>query len=248
MTLALALALLIGSSLVLLGAGGSIVTIPVLVYAAGLDPHRAAGTSLVIVGLVALAGAIARWPLVSVRTAALFGALGMVSAWPGVWLNHRAPGAVVLVGFALTMLVVAARMTRAAEVASRQGRPGERMRPVVLSGLAVGLMTGFFGVGGGFLIVPALSLVLGLEMAEAVATSLLVIALNCAAGLLGHLQYGTVDWQIGASLSAAALLGGVMTLPLARRLSSTALQHAFAGVLAVVGAAMLIETLREVLA
>lgn len=162
----LVLALLIGSSLVLLGAGGSIVTVPVLVYAAGLDPHRAAGTSLVIVGLVALAGAIARWRVVSVRTGLLFGALGMIATSPGVWLNHLAPGAVVLAGFALTMLVVAARMIRPVKVPSRSSLARERILPVLASALAVGLMTGFFGVGGGFLIVPALSLVLGLEMAK----------------------------------------------------------------------------------
>lgn len=249
MTPALLFALLIGSSLVLLGAGGSIVTMPVLVYAAGLDPHRAAGTSLVIVGLVALAGAIARWPLVSARTALLFGTLGMFAAWPGVWLNHHAPAAVVLVGFALTMLAVAARMIRRADVSPRRSSPHrEGSLPVILSSLAVGLMTGFFGVGGGFLIVPALSLVLGLEMAEAIATSLLVIALNCGAGLLGHTWYGTVDWRVGASLAAAALLGGVVTLPLARHLSSAVLQQVFAAVLVLVGAGMLIETLREVLA
>jgi uncharacterized membrane protein YfcA len=248
MTLALVLALLIGSSLVLLGAGGSIVTMPVLVYAADLDPHRAAGTSLVIVGLVALAGAIARWRLVSVRTALLFGALGMVATWPGVWLNHRTPGPVVLLGFALTMLVVAARMIRGTTGIPGRSPRGKRVLPVIASSLAVGLMTGFFGVGGGFLIVPALTLVVGLEMVEAVATSLLVIALNCAAGLLGHVWYGTVDWRIGASLTAAALLGGALTLPLARRFGSVALQQAFAGVLVVVGGGMLIQTLREVLA
>lgn len=247
MALALVLAFLIGSSLVLLGAGGSIVTMPVLIYAAGLDPHRAAGTSLVIVGLVALGGAVVRWPSVSVRTALLFAAPGMVAAWPGVWLNNRAPGAVVRVSFAVTVLVVAARMIRAPEVAP-QPSPGRKgMLLVVPSGLVVGLMTGFFGVGGGFLIVPALSLVLGLEMAEAVATSLLVIALNSAAALLGHVWYATVDWQIGGSLTAAALLGGLMTLPLARRLSPAALQRAFAGVLFVVGTGMLIETVREAL-
>jgi uncharacterized membrane protein YfcA len=249
MTLALVLALLIGSSLVLLGAGGSIVTMPVLVYAVDLDPHRAAGTSLVIVGVVALVGAIARWRLVSVRTALLFGALGMVATWPGVWLNHRTPGPVVLLGFALTMLVVAARMMRrTTRIPSTPSPRRARVLPAIGSSLAVGLMTGFFGVGGGFLIVPALTLVVGLEMVEAVATSLLVIALNCAAGLLGQVWYGTVDWGIGASLTTAALLGGAVTLPLARRLSSVAVQQAFAGVLVVVGAGMLIETLREMLA
>lgn len=248
MGLAFTLALLIGSTLVLLGAGGSIVTMPVLVYAAGLDPHRAAGTSLVIVGLVALAGAIARRHLVSMRTALVFGALGTVATLPGVWLNHRVPGAVVLVGFATTMLVVAARMIRTARSPSIQCRRRARALPLIASGLTIGLMTGFFGVGGGFLIVPALSLVLGLEMTEAVATSLVVIALNSAAGLLGHVWYGSVDWQLAGSLTAAALLGGVLTIPLARRLNSMMLQQAFAGMLLLIGAGMLIETLHRILA
>ncbi|MEW6270263.1 MAG: sulfite exporter TauE/SafE family protein, partial [Thermodesulfobacteriota bacterium] len=102
--------------------------------------------------------------------------------------------------------------------------------------------------GGGFLVVPALSLVVGLGIAESVATSLLVIALNSAAGLLGHAWYGTVDWQLGARVAAAALLGGLLTLPLARRIAAPALQRAFAGVLLVTGAAMLVGSLRATLA
>ncbi|MEW6270901.1 MAG: sulfite exporter TauE/SafE family protein, partial [Thermodesulfobacteriota bacterium] len=224
--LALGLALLIGSSLVTLGAGGSIVTVPVLVYAAGLDVQHAAGTSLVVVGLVALTGAIARRRLVAVRAALVFGALGTLAAWPGVWLNHHVPGAVVLLGFALTMLVVAARMLRAALRGPRPAAERVDAARLVASGLAVGLLTGLFGVGGGFLVVPALSLVVGLGIAESVATSLLVIALNSAAGLAGHAWYGTVDWQLGARVAAAALLGGLLTLPLARRIAAPALQRA----------------------
>lgn len=247
MALAVVLALCIGSSLVLLGAGGSIVTLPVLVYAAGLDPHRAAGTSLVIVGVVALVGAVVRWRLVALQPALLFGGLGMVAAWPGVWLNHQVPVVVVLVAFALTLLIVGVRMFRAENGAPPGGSRRAGTPLVVLSGLGVGLMTGFFGVGGGFLIVPALSLVLGLDMAEAVATSLLVIALNCAVGLLGHLWYGTVEWRTGATLTGAALCGGVLTLPVARRVSATQLRRAFAVLLVLVGSGMLLQTLREVL-
>lgn len=247
MALAAILALLIGASLVLLGAGGSIVTLPILVYAAGLDAHRAAGTSLVIVGAAAVAGAAARRRLIAWRPALLFAGVGMVAAWPGVWLNHRSPAPLVLVAFALTLLVVAVQMLRARPSAPAHARRREAIPLVVSSGLGVGLMTGFFGVGGGFLIVPALSLVLGLDMPEAVATSLLVIALNCAAGLAGHAWYGTVDWWIGGKLTLAALAGALPALPLARRLSAATLRRAFAIVLAVVGTGMLFETLREVL-
>lgn len=248
MALPLLLALLMGASLVALGAGGSIVTVPLLVYAAGLDAHLAAGTSLLVVGTVALAGALASWRYVAVRSALVFGASGMLAAWPGVWLNHRAPEVVVLVGLGVTMLVVAVRMLAGSGGGTRRLRPQRRTTAMVAGGLAVGLMTGFFGVGGGFLIVPALSLVLGLGMVEAVATSLLVIALNSAAGLVGHLWYGTVDWRLGASLATAALLGAAVALPLVRRIPPVALQRAFAGLLVLVGTGMLAATVRELLA
>jgi hypothetical protein len=219
-----------------------------LVYAAGLDAHRAAGTSLVIVGLVARGGGLARWRYIAVRTALVFAPLGMLATWPGVWLNHRVPGAIVLLGLAVTMLLVAARTIRVASSISNRGPRRAGVLALVLTSLTVGLLTGFFGVGGGFLIVPALSLVMRLPMVEAVATSLLVIALNCAAGLLGHVWYGTIAWSLGASMTASALLGAVLTLPLARRLGSAALARAFAGLLVVVGGGMLVESLREVFA
>lgn len=235
MVLALALALPIGAALVTLGAGGSIVTVPVLIYAAGLDAHRAAGTSLVVVGLVALAGAIAQRRAIAPRTGLLFGAAGMAGTWPGVWLNHRLPSAWVEAAFAATLLAVAATMGRRTQL---RARTSSSPLPALCAGLAVGAATGFFGVGGGFLIVPALSLLLGLGIVEAVATSLLVIALNSSAGLVGHLRYGAVDWSLGLALAGAALLGGAVTLPVAARLDAERLRRLFAAALVVIGAAM----------
>jgi uncharacterized membrane protein YfcA len=107
-----ALALLVGVTLALLGAGGSIVTMPLLIYGAGLDAHRAAGTSLLVVGLVASLGAIGRWRLVRLRTGVALGAAGMAGALPGAWLNHRVPTAVVVLGFGLTSFAAAGALVR----------------------------------------------------------------------------------------------------------------------------------------
>jgi len=248
MPLALGFALLIGASLALFGAGGSIVTVPVLVYVLGLDPHRAAGTSLVVVGLVAVVGALAQWRAASIRTGVVFGLAGMLGALPGAWLNHQVPPSVVLLGFAMTMLLAAGRMgltTRAAAATSPSAVAPVR---AVLLGVGVGAATGFFGVGGGFLIVPALTLFLRVPMRCAVATSLVVISLNSLAGLVGHLAYGGVEWRLGSEMTLAALAGALITLPLAKRVSGPILQRGFAGAIALLGSIMFIQTMREMLA
>lgn len=199
---------LIGLLLGLVGGGGSILTVPILVYVLDQGVHEATATSLVIVGATALIGAVphARAGRVAIRTALLFGGSGIAGAFAGTALNARVSGPVILLLFGLLMLAVAARMA----VGSRPV-PGEVddapligfRWEVVASGLVVGVLTGFFGVGGGFLIVPALVLVLGLPMRLAVGTSLVVIAINAAAGIVAHLGSGgsTSRWRC-CSLSA----------------------------------------------
>jgi uncharacterized membrane protein YfcA len=236
--LALSLALVVGASLGVLGAGGAIVTVPVLVYVLGLDPHRAAATSLFVVGVVALVGTIVRWPSVRLRTGVVFGAAGMLGAVPGAWLNHQAPSAVVVAGFGLTLLVAGGRLLR--PPAARAPAATSPMTALA-SGVSVGAATGFFGVGGGFLIVPSLTLLLGVEFERAAATSLLVITLNSAAGLLAHRGHGVVDWRIGLEFAVLALIGAMIAIPLARQLRTAQLQHAFAGLVLVIGVGMLVQ-------
>jgi uncharacterized membrane protein YfcA len=239
---ALALALLIGAALVMLGAGGSIVTMPILVYAAGLDAHRAVGTSLFVVGLVALSGTLVKWRTAEPRTAFAFGLAGMLGAVPGAWLNHHVPALAVLLGFGATALIAATQMARTRGLTPAPAR--HRCMPaVILAGTAVGFSTGLFGVGGGFLIVPALTLLLGLDMECAVATSLLVITMNCGAGLVAHAGYGAVEWRLGINFTAVALFGAMIALPLARRVDSSTLRRIFAVVLAAVGVGMLAQAL-----
>ncbi len=246
MILPLFFAAVIGAVLVSLGAGGSIITLPVLVYTAGLDMHHAVGTSLLVVGTVAAAGAFLRRRSVALRTGLLFGGAGVVGAMPGVWLNHQVPAALVLFGFGATMLVVAALMFRAPSTSA--GEHSVSIAGALATGFAVGTATGFFGVGGGFLIVPAMSLLLNLRMSDAVATSLLVIALNSLGALIGHGSYGAVDWQLGLAFAAVALLGAGLAQPVAQRLHGAVLEKAFATLVALVGSAMTIDAARQLLA
>jgi uncharacterized membrane protein YfcA len=245
MTLLVILATGIGATLVLLGAGGSILTVPLLMYGAGLGMHAAVATSLVMVGVVAAVATGLQWRRVNVRTGLLVGVAGMAGTIPGVWLNHRLPEVLLLVGFATTLLLVAVRLGGGDEpVAGRQAR----VLPTLAAGLAAGVATGLFGVGGGFVIVPVLVLLIGLAMREAVATSLFGVALNSLAAVLGHLAYGAIDWPMALAVTTAALFGGVVARPFAHRLSGLRLQQTFAASLMAVGLVMLAHAVRQVLA
>ncbi len=194
--------------------------------------------------IVAITAAI-QWRAASIRVGVLFGLTGMLGAIPGAWLNHHVSPTLVLLGFATTMLGAAARMggvVVASEAVTHNAvAPGR----AALLGVGVGMATGFFGVGGGFLIVPALRLFLDVPIRRAAATSLLVIALNSFAGLAGLLVYGSVDWRLGVELTTAALAGVAITLPLARQVRGPVVQRSFAVVLAMVGLVMLGQTVRE---
>src|SRR5438874_415512 len=186
---------LIGLALGSLGAGGSILTIPILVYAMGAPVQTATGTSLAIVGLNAFVGALMhqRRRRVMPRIGLGVGASGLAGALGGAWLNHQVRGEVTLILFACLMVLVALGLLRrypavAMGPVSVDQYTLARWARIAAVGLGVGVLTGFFGVGGGFLIVPALVLILGLPMSQAVGTSLIAIALNALWGLLAHLS------------------------------------------------------------
>jgi len=225
---------LIGFSLGALGAGGSILTVPILVYAMGVPVQGATGTSLAIVGLNAATGALdyLRRGRSLPRTGFAFGASGLLGAFAGVWLNHQVRGELILVLFSVLMLIAAASMLRRRAVGSpaafveRYAAAG--WLRLVLVGLGVGLLTGFFGIGGGFLVIPALVVVLGLPMQLAVGTSLLIIALNALWGLIGNLQLGTLDWTLTVLFALGGVAGVLAGGKLAGRLPDRALRVAFA--------------------
>lgn len=241
-------ALAIGLSLGLLGSGGSILTVPVLHYLVGQPDKAAIGGSLLVVGLIAAAGCVpyALHRQVDWRNVAWFGLPGMGGAWVGATLARWVPGAAQLTLFAVVMLVAAWRMLRGAVVTRPDHEP--QLPAVIGGGIGVGLLSGLVGVGGGFLIVPALTVLLALDMRSAVATSLLVIALNSLAALAAHAAYGTVAWTTGFEVALAALCGGALAWPFGARLAPGVLQRAFVVCLILLGAGILVQGISRLLA
>jgi uncharacterized membrane protein YfcA len=239
--LAILLGTLIGLSLGMLGGGGSILTVPALVYILGQDPHAAVSASLVIVGLNAVTGAWfhLRAGHVRLKSALLFGGAGLLAAFAGARLSTLLPATVLLVLFALLMLVVATMMLRAGTTKLTETKALPVWWKVLLGGLGVGFLTGFLGVGGGFLIVPALVLLLGMDMRDAVGSSLVVIALNSAAGVLGHLGEPSVSWLLISLLLAGGVPGLVLGSRLAQRLPVARLRQGFAVLVLLLGATLL---------
>ena len=238
------LALAIGVSLGLLGGGGSILTVPVLVYVVGQRPEAAMSTSLAVVGLNAVVGSLLRLRQGGVQwgAAALFGGAGILGAYAGSWFTHLLPGVVLLLLFAALMLVIAGLMLRPAHAPANQRVHTVHWQRALMAGLGVGVLTGFLGVGGGFLIVPALVLFGGLGMVEAVATSLPIIALNSAAGLAGHLSHGGLDWSVTVRFVVMGAVGVALGITLARRTSPTRLRQGFAWFVILVALYMLTRT------
>jgi uncharacterized protein len=242
MILAIALSSLIGVALGLLGGGGSILTLPILTYVAGLDPRSAIASSLFVVATTSAVGAIAhaRAGRVQWRTALVFGGAGMAGSLGGSRIATYLPGRFLMVLFALLMLVTAGAMLRGrrAPAVVAEVRP-LRARQALFYGAAVGSLTGLVGAGGGFLIVPALVLLGGLEMPAAIGTSLVVIAMSSFAGLAGRLGHVTLDWPLTLLVTAAAVIGSFGGGALVGRVPPAALRKAF-GVLVLVMAAVVL--------
>lgn len=248
--------LLIGLSLGALGGGGSILAVPVLVYL--LDQSAVAATtgSLLIVGISATTGAVAAWRNgnVYVGRGVAFGVIGIAGAAAGAtWSVHVRP-AVLLVSFAALMLVVAGVMLfRQLRGSEDEARPRSqvddpiigvnptlfcncpRALKVVVTALVVGVLTGFLGVGGGFLVVPALVLALSLNMPVAVGTSLLVIAINSAAAFVVRIGQGVeLDWEVIIAVTATAVAGSLVGARVADRVNGRALALSFSVLLVLV--------------
>ncbi|WP_155300208.1 sulfite exporter TauE/SafE family protein [Deinococcus kurensis] len=229
-------AALIGLSLGLLGSGGSILTVPVLVYLGGEPGKLAITESLAIVGLISLFGALpyARGRQIDWARVVLFGLPGMVGTAAGSALSVHLSGGTQLLIFAAVMLVAATLMVRPPPA------PGASSHPAwltALEGAGVGVLTGVVGVGGGFLIVPALVLLGGLPMSLAVGTSLSIITLNSAAGLLRHLDQGSValHWPLIGLFAVIGVAGSQLGARIGRCLPQVALRRGFAAFLVVMG-------------
>lgn len=228
--LAVGLAVFVGVALGLLGGGGSILTVPLLAYVAGMDAKQAIATSLLVVGVTSAIGAVshARAGRVQWRTGLVFGGAGMAGAYAGGLLARFIPGTVLLIGFAMMMVATAVAMLRGRRNLEPRGDGHALPVPKILAeGLVVGLVTGLVGAGGGFLVVPALALLGGLPMPVAIGTSLVVIAMKSFAGLAGYLSSVQIDWPLALAVTAAAVVGALVGARVAGKVNPDALRKAF---------------------
>ena len=257
-----ALGFVVGVTMGLLGGGGSILTVPIFVYVLGIAPKSAIAMSLASVGATSAIGAASHWRQGSVdsRVAAIFGGAAMVAAFAGARIAQYIPESVQLTLFGIIVLVAAVLMLRnaarqpadAPHLVDPVGPPaGAQSGPATpasakprwgwtaLQGLGVGFLTAIIGVGGGFMIVPALVLVGGLPMRVAVGTSLVVIAMNALSGFAGYVGEVPIDWPVIGLFAAAASVGVLLGSRFSRRVPQRVLKQAFAVLLLAVGAYVL---------
>ena len=239
----LALSLFIGISLGFFGGGGSIMTVPLLVYVFGLEPKEAIASSLMIVGAASILGAVHHWRAgnVEIRTGLLFGTAGMAGAYTGGRAGAFIDGKLLLLLFAAMMVLTAVRMWRGRREVTWPTAGDRSTGPLLAQGFAVGSFTGLVGAGGGFLIVPALALWARLPMSVAVGTSLMVIVMNTLAGYVGYASHVAIDYRLVASISAIAIVGSFAGTRLGRRVDPNSLRRAFAGFVAVMAAFILVR-------
>jgi uncharacterized membrane protein YfcA len=285
---AVGLGILIGVSLGALGGGGSILTVPALVYVVGEPAHAAITESLVIVGIASIVGTVGHARVKHVRwgSGIVFGLIGIVSSYAGTALNRHVNPNALLLAFAVLIVVAASGMlrrvraqtrvpalpevvpaevsagsasaagTRSSPHSSPDGAPiesasinadGQAVRTnvalkTIMAGLAVGFLTGFFGVGGGFVIVPALVMALGYDMPIAIGTSLLIITINSAASLAARAGSEALHWSVVIPFTVAAIAGSLGGKRVADHVPSTTLTKAFVTLLFAVAAYIAIRS------
>ncbi len=249
--------LLIGLTMGALGGGGSILTVPVLVYALGQEPQPATTASLIIVGITSITAAVryARSGRVNWRAAVVFGVLGIGASFGGSALNRTVDPQVLLLAFAALMLVAAVAMfarSRGSADADDSATPSappdnpQRHRLIrrvrlVLAALVVGFLTGFLGVGGGFLIVPALVLALGFSMPLAVGTSLVVMSMTSVGALAERVGHASVPWEVVIPFTLAAVAGSQFGKRVSDTVSPTVLTRSFASLLVLVAGYVMVR-------
>ncbi len=245
-------ALLIGFTLGLLGSGGSILTVPVLVYLIGMEEKAAIASSLAVVGLISLFGSVPymRQKMTDWRMVVYFGFPGVIGTYLGAWGSVLVSGAVQLAVFAAVMLVAAIMMIKPAKDSISSDGDAVQRSPhrflIVLEGLGVGVLTGFVGVGGGFLIVPALVLLGGVSMHRAIATSLVIISMKSLAGFFKYLDVlegVDIDLTIIALFSGIGIVGAFLGGFVAPKIPQAELKRGFGFILVAMGIFIFYRTL-----
>ncbi|MBI5164418.1 MAG: sulfite exporter TauE/SafE family protein [Magnetospirillum sp.] len=251
--LAIVAGLATGLMLGLFGSGGSIITLPALMYLLGVETKPAIAMSLGIVGVTAAISAVTHWRRgnVNVPVAAVFGLFGVAGTYGGARIGVAMPELVQLLMFAAIMMAAAYRMFRPSAVAAKTGAlvrldcsgaatmmcfDMARVGHIAAHGIVVGILTGMVGVGGGFLIVPALVLLSGLPMKQAVGTSLVIVSAKSVAGFAGYVGAIAIDASLMATFTAIAVAGSVLGSAVSKRMSADGLKKGFAVFLMAVAA------------
>lgn len=248
----------IGLTLGLIGGGGSILTVPVMVYLFEVGPAEATSYSLFIVGSTSLVGAVRKYSAgqVSIKTATLFGVTSVITvllvrryvltAIPehlgaiGSWEVTRS--ALIMILFAVLMLLASISMIRGRKDVAKSEKP-VKMLPLILYGVAIGCVTGLLGAGGGFLLVPALVFIVGLDMKKAVGTSLAIIAINSLIGFTGDIGQFDIDWGLLLTVTVIALAGIFTGIALSKKIPGAKLKKGFGWFVLIMGAYILIKEL-----
>ena len=241
-----------GGALGLTGGGGSILAVPLLVYLVGENIHLAIGTSLVAVGVTSLISSASymRQSLVKFKIALLMAAPGLVSTYLGALINKQIKGPVLLLIFALLMIYIGYMMAskKTPEKKEITGQKSINYPRILILGFITGLASGFFGIGGGFLLVPALFLGANLKMKEAIATSLFIIFLFGMFGLASYLVQGReINLVISSVFVIGGSLGGIIGAFYAKRIDQLWLRRIFSVFIILIGLAVFIENLIKVL-
>ncbi len=240
-------AILIGVTLGLLGSGGSILTVPVLTYVVGQETKLAIASSLIIVSIISLFSAISyvyhkqvKW-----RTVLLFGLPGMIGAVTGAWGAHFISDAIQMLIFSVLLLIAGYFMFSPMPLKEEDHEHSERaMHQIIIDGFLVGIITGIVGVGGGFLIIPALILLGGLSMRLAIGTSLVIVTIQSLAGFMGYIPVLntlnlTIDWSIIALFALLGILGSWLGYNLGKKINQHHLKKGFSILLVFMGLVML---------
>lgn len=241
------LAALVGISLGLIGGGGSILVVPILVYAIGINPLLATSYSLFIVGSASLVGAFNNYlkGLVNIKTALLFGISSITTVFltrkiilplvPAVIIRTEhfqlTQSAATMILFSLLMLMASVAMIRDKKIAVSKQKPApvteSRFAKLFLYGVLIGLATGFLGAGGGFLLIPALVLIMKMPMKQAVGTSLLIIALNSLIGFIGDIGHFSINWKFLSIITLIAITGIFIGGSISKKINGDKLKKAF---------------------
>lgn len=254
------LAALVGVSLGLIGGGGSILTVPILVYVMGLNPVLATSYSLFIVGSTSMVGAVHNYKkgLVNLKTALLFGLFSISTVYitrkllvpiiPHVLFSvgnfHVTQSMATMVLFAVLMLVASVAMINTKHQLPLAHTEKINFFKLVFYAVIIGLVTGLLGAGGGFLLIPVLVLILRMPMKQAIGTSLLIIALNSLIGFTGDIGHFVINWKFLISITAIAIAGIFIGTALAKKIEGNKLKTAFGWFILVMGVYIIIhETL-----